>query len=91
MDVYCCNCRRKACLARDRPEHGAKQVLQERRTMQCANELLCVLNVTVQAFYLLCQPHQAFSLLNILSLDLQEPEMLEKLLPSIQWHVLLRP
>ena len=59
--------------------------------MQCANELLCVLNVTVQAFHLLCQPHQAFSLLDILSLDLQEPEMLEKLLPSIQWHVPTAP
>ena len=42
--------------------------------MQCADELLCVLDVTIQALHLLCQPYQAFSLLDILCLDLQEPE-----------------
>ena len=88
MDVYCCNCRKISCLALDRPEPGAKQVLQMRPTMQCANELLCVLNVTIQAFHLLCQPHQAFSLLNILCLDLQTTLLSE--LPLIaDMHILL--
>ena len=45
--------------------------------MQSADELLCVLNITAQTLHLLCQPHQAFSLLNVLCLDLQGPRCCE--------------